>query len=86
MTQYSTVNVKSSNSQLKRLKSGIKKWYWSIFKSFIIKCDSKDETNFPQKLLWTNTQVLRLCKAFLNGLSANVKFSKIHASKMVLAV
>ena len=28
---------------------------------------SNDETNFPHKLLLTNTQVLKLFKAFANG-------------------
>ena len=29
--------------------------------------DSNDENNFPRKLLFTNTQVLRLRKAFANN-------------------
>ena len=35
--------------------------------------DSKDENNFPHKLLLTNTQVLRLRKAFANNSSVNAK-------------
>ena len=38
--------------------------------------DSNDENNFPHKLLLTNTQVLRLRKAFANDSSANMKYSK----------
>ena len=34
MTQYNTLSLKLSNSQLDKLKSGIKKWYSSNFKSF----------------------------------------------------
>ena len=38
MTQYNTLNVKLFNSQLTKLKSGIKNGsYWSNFKAFI-KC------------------------------------------------
>ena len=37
---------------------------------------SNDENNFPQKLLLTNTDVLRLCKTFANGSSVNIKLSK----------
>ena len=37
MTQYNTLKVKFSNLQLNKLKSGIKKWYSSNYKSFI-KC------------------------------------------------
>ena len=38
--------------------------------------DSNGETNFPHKILLTNTQVLRLRKAFANSWSDNKKFSK----------
>ena len=44
---------------------------------------SSYEANFPYKLLLTNTQVSRICKAFANGSSANIKFSKIQLSRMV---
>ena len=38
--------------------------------------DSNGETNFPHRLLLTNTQVLRLRKTFGNNSSANIKLSK----------
>ena len=38
-----------------------------------IVADSNDENNFPYKLILTNTQVLKICKAFANGSSANNK-------------
>ena len=38
--------------------------------------DFNDETNFPDNLLLTDTQVSRLRKALVNGSSANMKFSK----------
>ena len=38
--------------------------------------NSNDETNFPQKLLLTKTKVSNIRKAFANGSSANIKFSK----------
>ena len=37
---------------------------------------SDDETNFPRKLLLTNTQVTTLRKAFENYLSTVIKLSK----------
>ena len=37
---------------------------------------SNDETNFPHKLLLTNTQGSKLRKAFANGLPANIKLAK----------
>ena len=42
---------------------------------------SNDETNFPHRLLLTNTQVSRLCKAFANNSSANIKLSKTQLHK-----
>ena len=44
---------------------------------------SNDETNFPHKLLLTDTKVSKICKAFANGSSANIKFSKTQLSKIV---
>ena len=44
--------------------------------------DSNDETNFRHKLLLTNTQVSRLCKAFVINSSANIKLSKIRLDKI----
>ena len=38
--------------------------------------DSNGETNFPHKILLTNTQVLRLRKAFANSSSDSKNFSK----------
>ena len=46
---------------------------------------SNDETNFSQKLLLTNTQISKVPKAFANGSSANIKFSKIYLYKMILS-
>ena len=84
MTQYNTLNVKLSNSQLNKLKSGIN--YGTevtLNRSFKVIGDSNDQTNFPHKFLLTNTQASRICKAFANGSSANIKYSKTQLSKMV---
>ena len=43
-----------------------------------------NETNFPHKLLLTDTYVLRLQKAFFTkGSSTNIKLSKTQLSKRV---
>ena len=77
MTQYNTLNVKLSNLQLNKLKLGIKNGTEVTLKiSSNIVGDSNDENKFPHKLLLTNTQVSKLCKAFANGSSANIKLSK----------
>ena len=84
MTQYSTLNVKLSNSQLSKLKSGIKNGTevtLNLLSNLI--GNSNGETNFPHKLLLTDTQVSKISKAFANGLSANIKFSKTQFSKMI---
>ena len=68
MTQYKTLNVKLSNSQLNKLKSRKKNNTEVTLKiSSNAVGDSIDENNFGYKLLLTNTQVSKLCKAFANG-------------------
>ena len=44
--------------------------------------DSNGETNFPHRLLLTNTRVSRLRKTFANNSSANIKLSKTQLHKM----
>ena len=74
MTQYNTLNVKLFNWQLNKLKSGIKNCTEITLKILSnVVGNSNDENNFPHKLLLTNTQVSRLCKAFANNYSGNIK-------------
>ena len=84
MTQYNSLNVKLSNSQLNKLKSAIKNETEIVLRlsSNMIR-NSDDETNFPHKLLLTNRQVKNLRKVFANNLSNNIKLSKTHLSKIV---
>ena len=44
--------------------------------------DSNDGNNFPHKLSLTNTQVLKLSKAFANNSSTNIKLSKTQLHKI----
>ena len=68
MTQHNTWNVKLSNSQLNKLKSEIKNGTQvTINLSSNAVGQSNDETNSPHKLLLTNTQVSKICKAFTIG-------------------
>ena len=82
MTQYNSLNVKLSNSQLNKFKSAIKNETEVVLRlsSNMI---GDNETNFPHKLLLTNRQVLNPCKAFSNHLSADIKLSKTQLSKMI---
>ena len=68
MTQHNTLTVKLSNSQLNKLKLGLKNCTevtLKISSNFV--GDSNYKNYFPRKLLLTNTQVLKLPKAFANG-------------------
>ena len=83
MTQYNTLNVTLSNSQLNKLKSGIKNGTEVTLKiSSNVVGDSNDENNFPHKLLLINTKVSKLRKAFANNSSANIKLSKTQLYKI----
>ena len=72
-----------SNSQLNKLKSGIKNGTDVTLKiSSNVVGDSNDENNFPHKLLLTNIKVSKLRKAFANDSSANIKLSKTQLHKI----
>ena len=65
MTQYNTLNVRLSNLQLNKLKSGIKNGTEVTLKlSSNVVGNSHDKTNFPHKLLITNIQVSKIRKVF----------------------
>ena len=84
MTQYNSLNVKLSNSQLNKLKSGMKNYTEVTMNlSSNVVGNSNDKINFPHKLLLSNKQVLRHGKAFTNGSSTNIKLSKTQLSKML---
>ena len=44
--------------------------------------NATNETDFPHKLLLTNTQISRLRKGIADDSSSNIKFSKTQLSKM----
>ena len=82
MTQYNSLNVKLSNSQLNKLKPAIKNeskvalgLSWNMI--------GDNETNFSHKLLLTDREVLNLRKSFANNSSDDIKLSKTQLSKMI---
>ena len=84
MTQYSSLNVKLSNSQLNKLKSAIKNETDVVLRiSSNMVGNSGDNTNFPHELLLTNKQVSNLRKAFANHLLTDIKLPKTQLSKMI---
>ena len=82
MTQYNSLNVKLSSSQLNKFKSAIKNETEVVLR---LSCNmiGDNETNFPQKLLLTNRQVSNLPKAFANNSSTDIKLSKTQLSKKI---
>ena len=84
MTQYNSLNVKLSNSQLSKLKSAIKNETDVVLRlSSNMVGNSGDNTNFLHELLLTNRQVANLRKAFAKNTSTDIKLSKTQLSKMI---
>ena len=84
MTQYNSLNVKLSNSQLNKLKSSIKNETDVVLRiSSNMVGNSNDNTNFPHELLLTNRQVANICRAFANHSSSDIKLSNTQLSKMI---
>ena len=73
MTQYNSLNVKLSNSQLNKLKLTIK-----IKTGVVLRLSS----NMNGSLL-TNRQIANLRKAFASQTSTDIKLSKTQLSKMI---
>ena len=73
MTRYNILNIKLSNLQLNKLKSGTKSaTEVSLKLSLNVVGDYNDLNNFLHKLLLTKTQVSRLWRAFENNSSGNI--------------
>ena len=84
MTQYSSLNVKLSNSRLNKLKSSIKNETDVVLRiSSNMVGNSSDYINFPHELLLTNRQVENIRKAFAKNTSTDIKLSKTQLSKMI---
>ena len=82
MTQYNSLNVKLSNSQLNKLKSSIKNETDVVSRiSSNMVSNSNDNTNFPHELLLTDRQVANILKAFAKNTSIDIKLSKINYQK-----
>ena len=82
MTQYNSLNVNLSNSQLNKLKCAVKNKSEVVLRlsSSMI---GNNETNFPHELLLTDRQVSSLRESFTNNSSADIKLSKSQLSKMI---
>ena len=84
MTQYNSLSVKLSNSQLNKLKSSIKNETDVALRiSSNMVGNSNDNTNFSHELLLTNKQVANIRKAFAKNTSTDFKLSKTQLSKII---
>ena len=86
MTQYNILIVTLSNSQVNKLKPGIKNATEVTLKiSSSVVGDSTVENNLPHKLLLTNAQFSRFRKGFINNSSANIILSKTQLHNMKIS-
>ena len=78
MVDYSKVNVKLSDTQLKKLKTGVKGKTGTTLRMSLKMFDGKD---LPHALLLTTRQKTKLRNAF-NNMSTDLKLSKAQISKI----
>ena len=79
MTQYNSLNVKLSNSQLSKLKSSIKNETDLVLRiSSNMVGNSNDNTNFPHELFLTNRQVANILKALLKIHQLILNYQKLN--------
>ena len=82
MTQYNSLYVKLSNSQLSKLKPSIKNETNVVLRiSSNMVGDSNDNTNFPHELLLTNRKVANIRKAFANHSSLTLNYQNLNYPK-----
>ena len=82
MTQYNSLNVKLSNSQLNKLKSPIKNETDVVSRiSPNMVGNSNDNTNFPHELLLTNRQVENFVKLLLITHQIKLNYQKLNYQK-----
>ena len=77
MTQYNSLNVKLSNSQLNKFKSAIKNENEVVLR-LSLNMVGDNETNFPHKFLLTNRQVSNLRRSFANHSSTILNYQKLN--------
>ena len=78
MVEYSKVNVKLSETQLKQLKDAVKDNTGTTLRINVKMFDGND---LPHELLLTTRQKLR--NAFNNNTSADIKLSKTQIAKII---
>ena len=79
MVEYSKVNVKLSDTQIKKLKNAVKN------KTITLRISLKmfDGNDLPHELLLTARQKTKVRNAFNNNKSTDLKLSKAQISKII---
>ena len=75
-----TVNVKLTDTQLKKLKSAVKNKTGTTLRMSLKMFDGND---MPHELLLTTREKAKLRNAFNNIMSTDIKVSKAHISKII---
>ena len=80
MVEYSKLNVKLTNAQLKQLKTAVKDKTGTT-----LKMNSKflNGNDLPHELLLTTRQKTKLINAFDNNMSTDLKLSKAQIFKII---
>ena len=80
MVEYSKVNVKLSDRQLKNLKTSVKNKTGTTMR---LSLKMHDGNYLPHELLLTARQETKLWNAFNNSMSTHLKLSKAQISKII---
>ena len=80
MVEYSKVNLKLSDSQMKKLKDAVKD---STGTTLRINLKMFDGNDLPHELLLTARQKTKLRNAFNNNMSTDIKLSKAQITKII---
>ena len=78
MVEYTKVNVRLSNSQLKNLKDAVSNNRRTTLR---ISLKMFNGNNLPHELLLTTRQKTKIRNAFNNNTSTNIKLSKAQINK-----
>ena len=80
MVEYSKVNVKLTDTQLKKLKNAVENKTGTTLRMSLKMFDGND---LPHELLLTTRQKTKLRNAFNNNMSTDLKLSKAQISKII---
>ena len=80
MVEYSKVNVKLSDTQLKKLKTAVENQTGTTIR---MNLKMFAENDLPHELLLTTRQKTKLRNAFNNNMSTDLKLSKAQISKII---